>query len=106
MGMDAIAVLASIGGGGGLLRALRLAFGMTWEITWALIPGSTLSAIVQSVGSKRRMAWLLPNDRLSDTRARLWAGGGVQLLLGCGGGAGRAIFRKGASFTAASLSES
>jgi hypothetical protein len=92
-------VLASIGGGGGLLRAL-LVFGMTWEITWALVLGFTLSAIVQSVGPKRQVAWLLPNDRPSDARARLWGGGGVQLLFVCGGGAGPGDLPHGAPASA------
>jgi uncharacterized membrane protein YraQ (UPF0718 family) len=84
-----------------LLRALRLAFGMTWEITWVLILGFTLSAIVQSVVSKRQMTRLLPDDRPRT------------LALACGLGAAssscsyaavalaRSIFRKGANFTAA-----
>jgi uncharacterized protein len=101
--MDTVAVLASSGGaiGSGVLHALRLAFGMTWEITWALILGFTLSAIVQSVVSKRQMTRLLPDDRPRT------------LALACGLGAAssscsyaavalaRSIFRKGADFTAA-----
>jgi uncharacterized protein len=103
MAIDALAVLASSGGtiGGGLLHALRLAFGMTWEITWALILGFALSAIVQSVVSKRQMTRLLPDDCPRT------------LALACGLGAAssscsyaavalaRSIFRKGADFTAA-----
>jgi uncharacterized protein len=98
-------VLASIGSGGGLLRAL-LVFGMTWEITWALILGFTLSAIVQSVGSKRQVAWLLPNDRPSDARAHLWAGAASSSCSYAAVALARAIFRMGASFTAACWSES
>ncbi len=88
MAMDAFAVLARSGDtiGSGLLHALRLAFGMTWEITWALILGFTLSAIVRSV-SKRQMTRLLPDDR-PRTLALACGRGGVQLLLVCGGGAG------------------
>ncbi len=40
-----------------VLRALghagELAFGMTWEITWALVLGFTLSAIVAGAGAPR-----------------------------------------------------
>ncbi len=88
--MDAVAAVASSGGtiGSGLLHALRLAFGMTWEITWALILGFALSAIVQSVVSKRQMTRLLPDDRPRTLAVACGAGGGVQLLLlrrGCPG---------------------
>jgi uncharacterized protein len=99
MAVDTLASLAS--SGGGLLHALRLAFGMTWEITWALILGFALAAIAQSVVSKRQMTRLLPDDRLRT------------LALACGLGAAssscsyaavalaRSIFRKDANFTAA-----
>jgi hypothetical protein len=57
------------------------------EITWALVLGFTLSAIVESVVSQRQMARLLADDR-SRTLAIACGWGGVQLLLVCGGGAG------------------
>jgi len=87
--------------GGGILHALRLSFGMTWEILWALILGFALSAVVQSVVSKAEMTRLLPDDRPRT------------LLIACGLGAAssscsyaavalaRSLFRKGANFTAA-----
>jgi uncharacterized protein len=42
--------------------ALRFAFGMTWEILWALILGFALSGAVQAVVSKQEMHRLLPDD--------------------------------------------
>ena len=45
-----------------LWRALSFAFGMTWEVLWALILGFGLSAVVQAVVSKREMRKLLPDD--------------------------------------------
>ena len=42
--------------------ALRFAFGMTWEILWALILGFALSGAVQAVVSKQQMRRLLPDD--------------------------------------------
>ena len=45
-----------------LWRALSFAFGMTWEVLWALILGFALSAAVQAVVSKREMRRLLPDD--------------------------------------------
>src|SRR5215217_258670 len=46
----------------GLLEALSMAFGMTWEILWALILGFTLSGVVQAVVTKSEMTRLLPDD--------------------------------------------
>src|SRR6266487_1561260 len=45
-----------------LLDALSFAFGMFWEILWALILGFALSAAVQAVVSKQQMRRLLPDD--------------------------------------------
>ena len=47
---------------GAIGGALRFAFGMTWEILWALILGFTLSGIVQARVSKQQMRRLLPDD--------------------------------------------
>src|SRR5215212_743916 len=45
---------------GGLLDAISLAFGMFWEILWALVLGFALSAAVQAVVSKAEMTRLCP----------------------------------------------
>jgi len=42
-----------------LWQALSFAFGMTWEVLWALILGFALSAIVQAVISKRELQRVL-----------------------------------------------
>jgi len=47
---------------GALLDALSLAFGMFWEILWALVLGFALSAAVQAVVSKAEMTRLFPDD--------------------------------------------
>ena len=47
---------------GGIAHALNVAFGMSWEILWALILGFALSAAVQAVVSKSEMTRLLPDD--------------------------------------------
>src|SRR5205809_5746410 len=92
-------MLASVGGE--LAQALSFAFGMFWEILWALILGFALSGAVQALVSKEEMRRLLPDDRPRS------------LALACGLGAAssscsyaavalaRSIFRKGANFTAA-----
>jgi uncharacterized protein len=102
MGMDAFAVLANSGGiGNQILRALRLTFGMTWEITWALILGFTLSAIVQSVVSKRQMTRLLPDDRPRTLAIACGLGAASSSCSYAAVALARSIFRKGANFTAA-----
>jgi uncharacterized membrane protein YraQ (UPF0718 family) len=45
-----------------LAQALSFAFGMFWEILWALILGFALSGAVQAVVSKSEMRRLLPDD--------------------------------------------
>ncbi len=51
-------VVASVGGELG--RALSFAFGMFWQILWALILGFALSGAVQALVSKEEMRRLLP----------------------------------------------
>src|ERR1035437_858007 len=93
------AVVASIGGS--LLTALSFAFGMFWEILWALILGFALSAAVQAVVSKREMRKLLPDD---SPRSLLIASGLGAASSSCSYASvalARSLFRKGANFTAA-----
>ena len=45
-----------------LREALSFAFGMFWEVLWALILGFFLSAVVQAVVSKQEMRRLLPDE--------------------------------------------
>jgi uncharacterized protein len=88
-------VLNSIG------DALSFAFGMFWEILWALILGFGLSAIVQAVVSKREMRRLLP-DASGRTLAIATGLGAVSSSCSYAAVAlARSLFRKGANFTAA-----
>ena len=48
---------------GAITHALRITGSMTWEITWALILGFTLSAIIQAVVRKATIVRLLGDDR-------------------------------------------
>ncbi len=48
--------------GSEIADALSFAFGMFWEILWALILGFLVSGAVQAVVSKREMRRLLPDD--------------------------------------------
>ena len=84
-----------------LWRAVSFAFGMTWEILWALILGFALSAVVQAVVSKREMRRLLPDD---SPRTLLVASGLGAASSSCSYASvalARSLFRKGADFTAA-----
>jgi uncharacterized protein len=84
-----------------LWRALSFAFGMTWEILWALILGFGLSAVVQAVVSKREMRRLMPDD---SPRTLLVASGLGAASSSCSYASvalARSLFRKGADFTAA-----
>src|SRR5256712_2473530 len=84
-----------------LWRALSFAFGMTWEVLWALILGFALSGLVQAVVSKREMRRLLPDDS-SKTLAIASALGAASSSCSYAAVAlARSLFRKGADFTAA-----
>jgi uncharacterized protein len=74
---------------------------MTWEITWALILGFTLSAIVQAVVRRETVVRMLGDDR---PRTLAVAAGLGMASSSCSYAAvalARSLFRKGASFTAA-----
>jgi uncharacterized membrane protein YraQ (UPF0718 family) len=83
------------------LRALSMAFAMGWEILWPLILGFALSAVVQAVVSHREMARLLPNDRPRTIAAAVALGAASSSCSYAAVAIARALFRKGANFTAA-----
>src|SRR6202040_4038968 len=84
-----------------ILRALGMAFAMGWEILWPLILGFTLSAVVQAVVSHREMARLLPDDRPRSIATALALGAASSSCSYAAVAIARALFRKGAHFTAA-----
>ncbi|MFN2562359.1 MAG: permease [Jatrophihabitans sp.] len=87
--------------GHGLLHALKIAGSMTWQVTWSLILGFTLSAIIESLVRKATIARLLPDDH---PRSLLTATGLGAASSSCSYAAvalARSLFRKGADFTAA-----
>ena len=82
-------------------HALAAAGSMTWEITWALILGFFLSAVVQAVVRKEEITRLMPDD---SPRSLLIAAGLGAASSSCSYAAvalARSLFRKGANFTAA-----
>jgi hypothetical protein len=97
--MISLMPLANVGGE--IVQALSFAFGMFWEILWALILGFALSGAVQAVVSKDAMRRLMPDD---SPRSLCLATGLGAASSSCSYAAvalARSLFRKGANFTAA-----
>src|SRR6202047_2034203 len=84
-----------------ILRALGMAFAMGWEILWPLVLGFTLSGVVQAVVSHRERARLLPDDRPATIAKALALGASSSSCSYAAVAIARALFRKGADFTAA-----
>jgi uncharacterized protein len=87
--------------GGEIVQALSFAFGMFWEILWALILGFTLSAVVQAVVSKSEMRRLLPDDSPRSLTIACGLGAASSSCSYAAVALARSLFRKGADFTAA-----
>jgi hypothetical protein len=90
---------------GSLLDALSLAFGMFWEILWALVLGFALSAAVQAVVSKAEMTRLLPDDSARSLGIACGLGAASSSCSYAAVALARSIVRKGADFTAAMVFE-
>ena len=88
-----------------LWRALSFAFGMTWEVLWALILGFGLSAVVQAVVSKRELRRLLPDDSPKTLFVATGLGAASSSCSYASAALARSLFRKGADFTAAMVFE-
>src|SRR5881392_1563277 len=84
-----------------LWHALSFAFGMTWEVLWALILGFALSAAVQAVVSKREMRRLLPDASPRTLAIASGLGAASSSCSYASVALARSLFRKGADFTAA-----
>src|SRR5438105_5221602 len=84
-----------------LWRALSFAFGMTWEVLWALILGFALSGAVQAVVSKREMRRLLPDDSPKTLAIASGLGTASTSCSYASVALARSLFRQGADFTAA-----
>ncbi len=86
---------------GELVDALSFAFGMFWEILWALILGFALSGLVQAVVSKSEMRRLLPDDSPKTIAVATGLGAASSSCSYAAVALARSLFRKGADFTAA-----
>ena len=86
-------------------HALLVSGSMTWEILWALILGFVLASVIQAVVRRSTVVRLLGDDR---PRTLVIATGLGAASSSCSYAAvalARALFRKGASFTAAMVFE-
>src|ERR1700722_14358278 len=82
-------------------HALAVTGSMTWQITWSLLLGFALSAVIQALVRRSTVIRLLGDDR-PRTLARAAALGAASSSCSYPAVAlARSLFRKGASFTAA-----
>jgi uncharacterized membrane protein YraQ (UPF0718 family) len=88
-----------------LLDALRMAGSMTWQITWSLIFGFALSATVQAVVRRETVTRMLGDARPVTLAKATGLGIASSSCSYAAVALARALFRKGASFTAAIVFE-
>src|ERR1700741_1619004 len=86
---------------GAVLHALSITGSMTWEITWALILGFALSAVIQAVVRRSTIVRLLGDDRPRTLALAAGLGAASSSCSYAAVALARALFRKGADFTAA-----
>src|SRR5215510_12819247 len=94
-----MAVLAAIG------HALAVAGSMTWQITWSLILGFTLSAVVQALVRRQTITAMLGGDGPAALARATGLGAASSSCSYAAVALARSLFRKGASFTAAMVFE-
>src|SRR5437773_6889585 len=94
-----MAVLAAIG------RALAVAGSMTWQLTWSLIPGFTLSAVGQALVRRQTITAMLGDDRPAALARATGLGAASSSGSYAAVALARSLFRKGASFTSAMVFE-
>jgi uncharacterized protein len=82
-------------------HALAVAGSMAWEITWSLILGFALSAIIQAVVRRETIARRLGDDRPATLALATGLGAASSSCSYAAVALARALFRKGASFAAA-----
>jgi uncharacterized protein len=82
-------------------HALAVAGSMGWQITWALILGFVLSAIIQALVPKATVTHLLGNDRPRTLAIATGLGAASSSCSYAAVALARSLIRKGASFVAA-----
>jgi uncharacterized membrane protein YraQ (UPF0718 family) len=84
-----------------LLHALGAAGSMTWQVTWSLMLGFTLSAVIEALVRKSTIARLLPDDSPRSLATAAGLGAASSSCSYAAVALARSLFRKGANFTAA-----
>jgi uncharacterized membrane protein YraQ (UPF0718 family) len=84
-----------------ILHALSITGSMTWQITWALILGFTLSAVIQAVIRRSTVVRLLGDARPRTLAVAAGLGAASSSCSYAAVALARALFRRGADFTAA-----
>src|SRR6185437_13797332 len=84
-----------------VLHALSITGSMTWEITWALILGFALSAVIQAVVRRSTVVRLLGDSRPRTLAIAAGLGAASSSCSYAAVALARALFCKGADFTAA-----
>jgi uncharacterized membrane protein YraQ (UPF0718 family) len=88
-----------------ILNALSTAFDMLWEVFWPLVLGFILSAIVQTLVSRRAVVRALGSDSPRSLALATLFGAASSSCSYAAVAIGRSLFRKGASFPAAIVFE-
>ncbi len=86
-------------------HALAVAGSMTWQITWSLLLGFALSAVVQAVVRRSTVVRLLGDARPAALARATALGAASSSCSYAAVALARSLFRKGASFTAAIVFE-
>jgi uncharacterized protein len=84
-----------------ILHALSITGSMTWQITWALILGFALSAVIQALVRRSTVVRLLGDARPRTLAIASGLGAASSSCSYAAVALGRALFRRGANFTAA-----
>ena len=82
-------------------HALGVTGSMTWQVTWSLILGFTLSAVIEALVRKSTIARLLPDDRPRSLATASALGAASSSCSYAAVALARSLYRKGADFTAA-----
>jgi uncharacterized membrane protein YraQ (UPF0718 family) len=87
--------------GSALAHAAKIIGSMTWQVTWSLILGFTLSAVVEALVKKSTIARLLPDDRPRSLATAAGLGAASSSCSYAAVALARSLVRKGANFTSA-----
>src|SRR3954452_6224355 len=82
-------------------HALRITGSMTWQVTWSLILGFTLSAMLEALVRKSTIVRLLPDDRPRSLATATALGAASSSCSYAAVALARSLVRKGANFTSA-----